>query len=112
VLCCTLADLPGVTKANKAKGYEDATHEITVVAIDPSYPQNLFEGGGIQVMMPENYCVQFVCDSDEVAAAVTAHMAQMLCDGRFPAESSGVRGVRGQFELAVLKAAFEEAHRL
>lgn len=95
ILACTLADLPGVKPA--VKHFPQATHEVSVHAIDPKYPADKFDAGGVQLMSPVNHCVQVVSTDEKVNAAVEA-VARLFVDGQLIVEPSGITGARELFE--------------
>src|ERR1700675_2115866 len=58
----SLADFPGVTPAHKQ--FPEATHEILVAAIDPDFPKENLDQGGVQILEPLTHVVQ-VTTTDE-----------------------------------------------
>ena len=99
LMCASLADFPGVPPAKKQ--FPEATHEITVFAIDPNFPQEKWEQGGIGVMEPVNHVWQF-CSTDAIAEELMEHIVQMLIDLELFVEPSGIAGARDLFNECCL----------
>lgn len=88
-LCgATLRDFPGVPPAKKH--YEEATHEVCLFAIDPNFPQENFDKGGIQILEPINYCFQLTT-TDANFRNILEKLAEMFVQGQLPADPEGIR---------------------
>jgi len=90
-----LRDFPSITPA--VKHFPEATHEIDVFAVDPTFSEKLFESGSTAPLWPVNYVVQFVAKDDCEAVLVAAKMVRRLVDGLEVAEPSGISGARERF---------------
>lgn len=88
---CSLADFPGVPPANKK--FREATREVVVAAIDPTFPEASFVDGGVQIMSPMNYVEQIIT-TDEVAVRLMEFLADGFVHRTLVAEPSGIRGAR------------------
>lgn len=97
LMCASLADFPGVPPAKKH--FPEATHEITVFAIEPFFPDDKWQAGGISVLEPVNHVWQF-CSTDAIAEELMEFLAQELIDVRLFVEPSGIRGARDMFNQA------------
>lgn len=102
---CHLRDCAGITPAKKKS--PDMTHEIVVFAIDPDFPEEAFQEGGIGHLEPLNHVVQFVAKSDAKAVEVAIVMALKLVVGQEIAEPSGIMGARERFRKSVEILALE-----
>jgi hypothetical protein len=98
---CHLRDCAALTPANKES--PDRTHEINVTAIDPNYPNEEFQKGGVAFPLPINHVVQII-STDAKAVEVAEFMVQRLVDGQELAEPSGITGARERFRNSVIKA--------
>lgn len=87
LLSCSLAEFPGVPKAEKH--FPEATHEVSLFAIDPSFPRESLERGGIQILEPVNYCVQLATTDDKFRNMVEQLVLKFI-NGEFPAEPDGI----------------------
>lgn len=96
---CHLRDCAGITPAKKSS--PDVTHEIVVFAVDPRFPENLFQEGSIAHLEPLNHVCQFTADNDQKAVEVADAMVQRLVDGMEIAEPSGIVGARDRFKTSV-----------
>lgn len=98
LLACSLADFPGVPPAHRR--FPEATHEISLFAVNPDYPDDHFRKGGISVLEPVNYVEQFTT-TDASCAALAEHLAGLLVRGKLAAEPQGIRGAREAFREAI-----------
>lgn len=85
---CSLADFPDVPPAKKH--FPQATHEIQVMAIDPDFPKENLDKGGIAPLTPMNYVVQLAADSDDKVVVLLEKLAVMFVNGQLIAEPLGV----------------------
>ena len=94
-----LRDCAALTPA--AKESPDKTHEITVFAINPDFPEEAFQEGGISILEPLNHVCQFAVNSDSEAYRIAEIMVQKLVDGEELVEPSGIRNAREHFKESV-----------
>lgn len=87
LMSCSLADFPGVPPAKKR--FPEATHEIHLFAIDPTYPQVDLDAGGVALLEPVNYVVQ-VATTNERFRELIEQLAVKFVNGEIPAEPQGV----------------------
>lgn len=113
VLGVCLRDFPGVKPAHKKS--PEMTHEIIVAAMDPDFPQENIDKGGISLLDPLNYVHQFVAPSDEMANKVLEAVTRGFLEGQLVIEPQGVSGARELFADFVKKSldnlATEELHK-
>jgi hypothetical protein len=105
ILSCSLADFPGVPPAKKH--FAEATHELSVWAINPGFPAAAWRAGGVQLLTPVNHVVQYVAASDAVAEHVAHRAAELLVYGLALVEPQGVHGAREHFAECVRRFAVE-----
>lgn len=91
ILTCSLADFPGVPPAKKQ--FPEATHELTVCAIDPRFPQKDFEEGRVAILEPVNHVIQIIA-TDALANAAAEALACEFINQRQLVEPSGITGAR------------------
>jgi hypothetical protein len=91
----SLADFPGVPPA--AKRFPEATHEVIVAAIDPDFPKEKLERGGVKLLTPLNYAFQVVA-TDAAFNRLLKHLALGLINGELTPEPQGIQGARELME--------------
>lgn len=90
ILCASLRDVPGVPPA--FKDFEEATHELIVLAIHPDVPSDKFEEGcWSPYLTPINFVRQVCCESDEKMNRVTQELARQCVMGQLWPEMESVR---------------------
>lgn len=83
------------------KLYTDATHEITMYAVDPKVSTDDFMDGCLGILTPVNYCFQ-IKTTDEVAVKALKFFADGLLRGKFLAEPEGVSITFRQYVAGVI----------
>lgn len=99
ILTCSLADFPGVPPAKKE--WPEATHELSVWAINPDFPAEEWAKGGVSLLHGANHVVQFVCKDDAAALMIAAFAAEAFVCGRQVIEPEGVHGAREIFTTMI-----------
>jgi len=94
-----LRDSKSMTPAKKH--FPEATHEIDVFAVDPTFSEKEFSEGSTAPLEPVNHVVQFVAKDDREAVLVAEKMVRRLVDGLEFAEPSGISGARDLFAKSV-----------
>ena len=94
VSAISLADFPGVPPAKKL--HPESTHEIIVGAINPDYPKENIDTGGVDILRPLNYAEQFTA-TDDLAHAITTDMVRAFLNRSLLIEPSGYLGARDLF---------------
>lgn len=83
------------------------THEIVVLAINPDFPEEAFQEGGIGHLEPLNHVAQFASKSDSRAIEVAVGMVERLVAGQEIAEPQGIMGATERFRKSVEDLAAE-----
>lgn len=77
VTCIHLRDIDGTKPANKV--FDEATHEVLVVALDPEKPYPL--NAAPNIMKPINYAGQWIALNDEEARATVEDCVKGIING-------------------------------
>lgn len=101
LLCCSLADFPGVPPAKKH--FPGATHEFVVGAINPDFPRSNLDAGGVDLLEPLNYVEQLALPNDAAASRILEAVAADFVNGNLPAEPQGILGARSFFRARLQK---------
>jgi hypothetical protein len=82
----TLEEIPGARPV--VLHVEGATHEISVLALNPDHPTTIERLliGPIHFLEPASVCEQFICPSDEIAVELGFLCARAVCFGQLNPE--------------------------
>lgn len=99
IMPCSLADAEGVPPAHRH--FPEATHEITVFAINPDFPDADFVAGAVSLLSPANHVVQVTLPTDEACDWLAMVCAESFVKAVNLIEPQGIMGASERFEAFV-----------
>lgn len=98
-----LREIAGVKPA--VKRFNNATHELLVIALNPNLKPRPDDRNTWQHMTPINVVEQFEVGDDDAAAAIAEKFARACVDGHLHVEPQGIYGERVLWTHAVERTA-------